>query len=449
MDQSLHLTPGSADLGAISVDDASVLSTLKLITAGHLAQVPEGSCAVTRALKDLARSLERRTLDELDGTVNLAIEAAEVVIAAAKVKQTARNEMGEIQAVAAATEEMSAAITQITGNAAHALEIADHVDSVATKGVEQVSRTMSSIVDKVETAVTEVGRLDEASVNIGEVLKSIDGIAKQTNLLALNATIEAARAGEAGKGFAVVAGEVKQLANQTAKLTEQIRIQVEALRGGIADVSGLMRGAAAVVAEGHQTVEASAAEMAGIARKVDEMRGVMTEVSAALQQEAVAAQEISSHSGNLSAQAEQSTAEIDAAMHALERLEEVILGRLKAYGATSNGEMILRLAKSDHVLWKKRLAQMLAGHLGLDEHELTDHRNCRLGKWYFGPDAAALRGKAEFQRLDGPHKAVHDHGREAARLYNQGDVDGALKAMAKVVQASSEVLTCLDGLCRH
>jgi methyl-accepting chemotaxis protein len=92
-----------------------------------------------------------------------------------------------------------------------------------------------------------VGKLGESSAEIGEVIKSITSIAEQTNLLALNATIEAARAGEAGKGFAVVANEVKDLAQETAKATEdisrrveQIQVDTEAAVAAISEISGII-----------------------------------------------------------------------------------------------------------------------------------------------------------------------------------------------------------------
>ena len=105
-----------------------------------------------------------------------------------------------VQTVATGAEEMSASINEIANNANEAAK-------VSAEAVEVTSRTNKTI-----------STLGESSKEIGEVVKVITSIAEQTNLLALNATIEAARAGEAGKGFAVVANEVKELANQTAKI---------------------------------------------------------------------------------------------------------------------------------------------------------------------------------------------------------------------------------------
>ena len=149
-----------------------------------------------------------------------------------------------VQTVAAGAEEMGASIREIATNAAEASEVA------------------AKAVVAAETTTATVAKLGESSAEIGNVVKVITSIAEQTNLLALNATIEAARAGEAGKGFAVVANEVKELAQETAKATEDIARRVLAIQGDTTAAVAAIEEISRIVAQisDRQTTIASAVE---------------------------------------------------------------------------------------------------------------------------------------------------------------------------------------------
>ncbi len=150
-----------------------------------------------------------RLVETSDG---LAGEAERTTLRTATVSRTAQEVSSGIDAVAAGTHQMGASIGEIAQNAHAVARIAEE----AVQAAEATNRT-----------VVELGA---SSTQIGSVVKVITAIAEQTNLLALNATIEAARAGDAGKGFAVVAGEVKELAQETARATGDISAQVDAIQ---------------------------------------------------------------------------------------------------------------------------------------------------------------------------------------------------------------------------
>ena len=128
----------------------------------------------------------------------------------------------------------------------------------ATQGAEaaQVARdAMNQVEESSQVLERRVEALTDASQRINAILSTIEAIASQTNLLALNATIEAARAGEAGRGFAVVAGEVKALAGQTAKATEDIASRISALDAEVKEILDGVRGSGQSVARGKVAVD--------------------------------------------------------------------------------------------------------------------------------------------------------------------------------------------------
>ena len=174
-------------------------TSLKFRTA--LNQIGNTTTALVSAAEELSRVSQQMSASAQQ-------TAAQANAVSAGSEQVSRN----VQTVATGAEEMSASIKEIAKNTADA----SHVAVAAVRTAEQTNSTIE--------------KLGQSSAEIGEVIKVITSIAQQTNLLALNATIEAARAGEAGKGFAVVANEVKELAKETAKATDDIGRKIEAIQ---------------------------------------------------------------------------------------------------------------------------------------------------------------------------------------------------------------------------
>jgi methyl-accepting chemotaxis protein len=304
--------------GAFGVFKASMIKAEELAAKEMEAQ---------RQRAERARQIELLT-DKFDQDVSVVLRAVssattEMQATASSMTSTAEETARQSTAVSRASEEAS---TNVQTVAVATEELTASIQEISRQ-VQQSAQVAGRAVADADRTNGQIQGLAEAAQKIGQVVSLINDIASQTNLLALNATIEAARAGEAGKGFAVVASEVKSLANQTAKATEEIGGQVGGIQQATGEAVAAIRSISTTIREINDIATA-------IASAVEEQGAATQEIARNVQQAAAGTQEVSSNISGVSDAAAATGAAAEQVMGAateLSRQSETMRGQVETF----------------------------------------------------------------------------------------------------------------------
>lgn len=360
----------------------------------------------------------------------------------------------EISSSTAATQQLAASINEIARSSTAIAEKTTDSVANAIKGKESIEHALVEIFKTEETFSTIVDSFTDLQQRVNDiesVVTLINQIADQTNLLALNASIEAARAGEHGKGFAVVAQEVRKLAEGTVNALSEVSNNVQALKSYSNDVAKSITETTAIIKEATDEAKESLPLLNTIVDTIESINLDVTNTAAISEEQAASVDLIADKMVQISSLQEDIRSHGASTSHDIHALGAEI-NRFRNDVISNNNVVLssialLQLSKADHILWKWRVYNMFLGLETLSPNDVSSHRDCRLGKWYFSDKAKERFGNTTaYIELDRHHELVHSNAKEAVIAFNGGDVQKAEHHLREIEVASQKVLTYLNEL---
>ncbi len=351
------------------------------------------------------------------------------------------------QNIAAANEELSVTISEITTLSKESAQSSSkilHNVSDATQTVSETSSLMTVIGGSVDKVSQRLESLVSASETIRTMINDIEEIAEQTNLLALNATIEAARAGQYGKGFGVVASEVKNLANQTRTVTNQVREGVAQLSDEMTQISGSITESVRSVDQGKRSILAVNSAFSLIQNGTQAVAQSMDEIAHLLSQQELAISEINEASMGMATNSKIAVERNSSVLQQLDEATKSIDDRIAVFAELGTDRALVDIAKNDHIKFKKRIVDTILKRDVWKSNEITDHRSCRLGKWYYGMGKDTFGHLPLFRELEIAHEKVHTISKEILFRNESNDSNQALLQIKDLEKYSGQVISILD-----
>jgi methyl-accepting chemotaxis protein len=361
-------------------------------------------------IEKIINESNNQVLDLVNNTVEHVKTASDNIILASKNNYAnVENIINQIHNMHTHFEQLSAEIEEVTQSASmNAFKIQETSDK--TKHLKELILSNNDYLNNLSGAMKEVAQVsDNAQVKVNQLTKKmdeianiatiIDEIADQTNLLALNAAIEAARAGEQGRGFAVVADEVRKLAERTTKATKEISTTISALQKDVNSVSNEMDVVKGKIDKELEIIQTLWDSLENVSKYVNELNDMTNYLSASSVESAQTHRDMSNKLIEQIQLSDNINKETTTIKSSSEELEKTTL------------KVFLNLAKFDHIKWVDTVCKMTLK--GNPENKImTDHFNCKFGKWYYSYGVSQFANNNIFKELEKIHIRVHQLGNE-------------------------------------
>ena len=349
------------------------------------------------------------------------------------------------------SEELLASIEEVSSISQKVSENSSEVKQITEVGVKNISDS----IEFVKNSFNEIDAIDKQILEvkvktdkINEIVDIVEGIANQTNLLALNAAIEAARAGEQGRGFAVVADEVRKLSEHTKNSVFDIQKNISELHKDIDSSVEKINETSNQLDSGKQLVDTALKSVNLIDNSIDSVNETIVQVAANTEEQTAVTQSFTEELLNLTEHADyinNSCNNIGQVIYSLsKKIESVRVDELVKNRFYLNDVDMIDIYKTDHLLWRWKVYNMLLGNENVDINIVGDYKQCRLGKWYYGIDCDKFRDNKIFIELEEPHIELHKAAKEAVISYEKGDINSAEQYLEKMDICSQKVFMIME-----
>lgn len=434
-----------------------IKATLQQVIDGNLTarlNLPENHLCYTlgtmvdRVLDDYSEKMRQFSLD-LTNIVSVSIDENSFIN---KVEKDAVILSSNLDSIVTASEELATSVQAIANNNTQAIEHINEAGSMATEVKGELAQSIDNIhqiQQQFDFLNAQVASLNQQIGSIGTMVQLISDIAEQTNLLALNASIEAARAGEYGKGFAVVAQEVRKLAEQTKRSVTDISQNVHTIQTEAFKTSSEMLTISTKITQNNQSLCDCFTDMEKMHTSLTESIHEVSVISPVIEEQASTFEEITATIADMNDTLVKTTDDIAISsenLFTLGTITEKLRANISQHQINFSTNDIIDLAKTDHLLWRWRIENMLSGKVQLDANSVKDHTICRLGKWYFSDGQKLFGNHTTFRSLNTIHADFHTTCSSAIHLFQQGNVQQAKDLYLQIRTLSERILKMLDCL---